>query len=339
MDQQINPGELESAWRALAGESGLEGWRTIPIAGQFRCRILAGRHFPGNEEAVLFGFSSVPIPAATGFPVGHGFAVRTVDLGDVFGGCTWFGLVRQTAGRLEFFEMMANDVVSTLITSDTFEDDKLLAVFLGRVRAWQIFMERDREGVLGAEAEIGLHGELVVLLSLLKSGVNPALAVEGWCGPLDGVHDFRFPSGAMEVKTTANSGTFPASVSSLEQLDGSLVGSLFLVGVRLRLDPEGESLPRRVEMIRKVLQPDLSVLATFDTRLLHAGFFPSLSGHYSRAFVHEMTRIFMVGEGFPKITHGSVHKAIRRARYEIDLDLVDCTEISLSTVLPAIGAL
>ena len=171
MDQQINPGELESAWRALAGESGLEGWRTIPIAGQFRCRILAGRHFPGNEEAVLFGFSSVPIPAATGFPVGHGFAVRTVDLGDVFGGCTWFGLVRQTAGRLEFFEMMANDVVSTLITSDTFEDDKLLAVFLGRVRAWQIFMERDREGVLGAEAEIGLHGELVVLLSDRKSVV------------------------------------------------------------------------------------------------------------------------------------------------------------------------
>lgn len=339
MVRQIELEELESAWRALAGESGREGWRTISLTGQARCRILAGRHFPGNEEAVLVGFSSKSIPSPGSFPAGHGFAVKIVDLGNASEERTWFGLVRQPAGRLEFFAMMADDVVSALLTSDTAEDEKLLALFLGRVRAWQIFMERDREGVLGAEAELGLHGELVVLLSLLQAGVNPAMAVHGWYGPLDGIHDFRFPAGAIEVKATATAGTFPATVSSLEQLDNSLVSALFLAGVRFRLDPEGENLPRRVDMIRQLLQPDSSALAAFDTRLLHAGFFPALSDRYPRAFTHETSRVYRVGEGFPKITHGSVHRAIRSARYEIDLDLVDCTDTALSSVLPSIGAL
>lgn len=339
MVRQIEPEELEAAWRALAGESGREGWRTISVAGQSRCRVLAGRHFPGNEEAVLVGFSSVSIPPAGSFPAGHGFTVTTVDLGNASEGCTWFGLVRQPAGRLEFFTMMANDVASALFTSEIAENDKLLALFLGRVRAWQIFMERDREGVLGAEAELGLHGELVVLLSLLQSGVSPALAVHGWYGPLDGIHDFRFPAGALEVKATATAGTFPATISSLEQLDDSLISPLFLAGARFRLDAAGENLPRRVDTIRQLLHCDLSTLAAFDTRLLHAGFFPAMSDRYTRAFVHDVTKFFRVEEGFPKITHRSVHTAIRRGRYEIDLDLVDCVEIPLTSVLSSIGAL
>jgi hypothetical protein len=335
MDRRIDPEDLITAWRALAGE-GEDGWRTISVAGQPRCQILAGRHFPGNEEAVLVGFSSVAIPPTGSFPAGHGFAVRKVDLGIPSQGSTWFGLVRQPEGRLDFFAMMANDVTSALLTADTVDDERLLALFLGRVRAWQIFMERDREGILSTEAELGLHGELVVLLSLLHSGVNPESVVQGWCGPLDGIHDFQFPAGSIEVKTTANAGTFPVTVSSLEQLDDRLVNTLFLAGVRLRLDIAGKSLPDRVDMVRNLLDP--SLLATFDTRLLHAGFFPALADRYPRAFRHETTRIYKVEKDFPKITHGSVHRAIRKARYEIDLDLFDGRDIPLSSVLVSIGA-
>jgi hypothetical protein len=338
MDRQIDPEELEAAWRALAGESGSEGWRTISIADQTRCRILAGRHFPGNEEAVLVGFSSVCVTAAGRLPAGHGFAVNAVDLGVVSRGCSWIGLVRQPAGRSDFFAMMAKDVVSALRASCA-EERELLDLFLGRVRAWQSFMERDTEGVLSAEAELGLHGELVVLYSLLHSGLSHASVVRGWYGPLNGIHDFRFPTGAIEVKATATVGAFPATISSLEQLDDSLINALFLAGVRFRLDPAGENLPQRVDRIRQLLQPDLTVLAAFDTRLLHAGFFPALSGRYSRAFIHQTTTIFRVEDGFPKITHGSVHRAIRKARYEIDLNLIDTTDISLSFVLPQLGAL
>src|SRR5688572_29231179 len=46
--------ELVAAWRALAGDQAAEGWRTIPIVPVGPCRLLAGRHFPGNEEALLW---------------------------------------------------------------------------------------------------------------------------------------------------------------------------------------------------------------------------------------------------------------------------------------------
>ena len=40
-----------------------DGWRTIEIATRLSCSVLAARHFPGNEEAVILGFSSAKIPS------------------------------------------------------------------------------------------------------------------------------------------------------------------------------------------------------------------------------------------------------------------------------------
>jgi len=337
MDQQTE--SLMAAWRALAGNPEAEGWRSIAVAGMGRCRILAGRHFPGNEEAVLVGLKSVSIPGAACLPSGNGFIVQIVEHGPVPDGLIWFGLVRQPAGSLDFFAMMAEDVVATMMASDPDDEERPLAVFLGRVRAWQSFMERDREGMLGTEAEIGLHGELVFLHSVIASGVNGHMAVLAWYGPLDGIQDFRFREGAIEVKATTLNGTFPAKISSLEQLDAAMQSGLFLAGVRLKLDPEGQNLAQRAESVRELLQTDPAALAAFGTRLLHAGFFPGLSDRYPRAFTHVQTKIHFVNDDFPTLTHASVSTAIRSARYEIDLDLVGVGDIPLSSVLNSIGAL
>ncbi|GFO57340.1 hypothetical protein GMSM_43470 [Geomonas sp. Red276] len=235
--------------------------------------------------------------------------------------------------------MMAEDVVATMVASDSYDEERLLTVFLGRVRAWQSFMERDREGMLGTEAEIGLHGELVILRSIIASGVNGHMAVLGWCGPLDGIQDFQFRGGAIEVKATTLAGTFPAKISSLEQLDAAMLNGLFLAGVRLTLDSGGKNLAQRAEEVRDLLQSDPAALAAFETRLLHAGFFPALADRYPRAFAHVQTKIHPVDDDFPKLTHASVPTAIRSARYEIDLDLMGVADIPLSSVLNSIGAL
>ena len=44
---------LLAAWRALADTTSQSGWRFIPIATHACCQLRAGRHFPGNEEALL----------------------------------------------------------------------------------------------------------------------------------------------------------------------------------------------------------------------------------------------------------------------------------------------
>ena len=339
MVRQTETEDITSAWRALAGDVEREGWRTIALAEEGRCRILAGRHFPGNEEAVLVGLFPALTPYPAVLPAGNGFVVKPVDLGTASEGRAGFGLVRQPAGRLDFFAMMSNDIIANLTVSVLTDDSRLLALFLDRVRAWQSFMERDREGVLGAEAEVGLHGELVVLQSILESGVSPSVAVQAWIGPLDGIQDFQFTGGSIEVKATTSSGTFPATISSLEQLDETLVNPLFLAGVKLDLAQSGKNLPARAENIRHLLQKDPTALSIFDIRLLHAGFFPAFSDRYPRSFAHDITKFFQVHADFPRLTHGVIPTPIRKARYEIDLDLVTVEDISLSVVLTLTGAL
>jgi hypothetical protein len=263
--------------------------------------------------------------------------VKFVEIGSASGGIVWFGLVRQPAGRSDFFTMMAADVISTVTAATPADDNRLLAVFLGRVRAWQSFMEKDREGILSPEAEVGLHGELIVLNEMIVGGVNPGLAVKAWAGPLDGLQDFQFPAGSIEIKATISAGTFPAVISSLEQLDESILPSLFLAGVRLRVDAAGLNLQQRVNLLRDILDDDPVALAGFDNRLLHVGFFTAFADRYPRAFIHDTTKIWPVRGSFPRLTHGTVPFAVRKTRYEIDLDLVTETDISLRELLIVTG--
>lgn len=337
----VQPSEesIVNAWRALAGNENGEGWRTIPVANAKSLRLFAGRHFPGNEEAVLVGFSSVRIPLKDHLPEGNGFSVSVADFGPQAKGKVWLALVRQPAGSLEMFSMMATDVVSTIITSTSTDDDLLLGLFLGRIKAWQSFMERNREGVLSWEAEVGLHGELEVLASILEAGLPARTATESWVGPIGGIQDFRMGTGAIEVKATISKGGFPAIVSSLEQLDDNLVKPLFIAGVRFHLTDEGLNLPGRIAVIRDLLGQDPAALAVFETRLLHAGFFSSMSERYVRRLGHYRTSIFPVETSFPRLTHANVPAAIHMVRYELDLDLVNVPEVGMNHVLSLTGGL
>ena len=337
MDQLSDIEILSTSWRALAGNTECEGWRTIPITTGKTCHLLAGRRFPGNQEAVLFGFHEVRTPAVENLPEGNGFAVIAVDLVPVSENRVWFALLRQIDGNLEMFTMMASDIVATLKASKAANDNVLFKLFLRRINAWQGFMQHGRDGVLSPSAEVGLHGELVVLGTLLQSGLASNKAIESWRGPLDGIQDFQLGTGAIEVKTTISCGAFFATVTSLDQLDESLINPLFLAGVLLKLDESGLNLLDRVAWIQSLLDQDSEALTVFGTRLLHAGYFPSMSAHYNRRFLHDRTRIFLVNNSFPRLTHANVPHEISKVRYEIDLDLVNTADVSISAILHSLG--
>ncbi len=328
-----DPSGLIAAWRSLSGNGFSEGWRTIPVTYGGSCRLLAGRRFPGNEEVLLVGFTSIRIPSAEQFPQGRGFVVCKAVLGQEDGGFEWVALCRQSPGSLELFTMMANDVISTLAIKDVTSDERLFHVFLTRIRAWQDFMQRGRDNLLSPEAEIGLFGELKILEGILGVGLSALFAVEAWQGPLDGLQDFTLGKGAIEVKSTISSSGFSATISSLEQLDNSLVQPLFLAAVRLALNSSGKTLSELVAVLRDILRNDLEALEIFNSRLLHAGFLDAVSENYTRYFIHVQTRILHVTERFQKLTRGNVGINIKKARYELELDLVDEGEVELVRAL------
>ena len=227
---------LHAAWRALGGVTHSNGWRTIPVDVASPCQVLVGRRFPGDEEAVLVGFR---LPASRTFgalPEGRGFRVERPE-GQFLGGThEWFSLSRQMTGSLEMFATMAADVIAMLEASVHVGDDRLFQLFVGRIRAWQEFMEKGYDGVLGPEAEVGLFGELMVLNDLFGLGIPVAVALDCWQGPMDAIHDFEIGPGAIEVKATIAEAGFPATIGSLEQLDDAVRQPLFVAGVRLAID-------------------------------------------------------------------------------------------------------
>jgi hypothetical protein len=330
---------LSAAWRALEGSVASEGWRTIPIGTSLPGRLFAGRHYPGNEETVLVSFPSVRSSPVGNLPQGSGFSVTVAEFQTVPEKQLWLALRRLEGGSIEIFAMMASDVIAILESSESKDDDHLLDLFLGRIRAWQDFMQHGRNGMLGREAEIGLFGEIVFLASLLRSEIQPLRAIGSWRGPFEAIHDFQLGTGAIEVKTTAASSGFPAKISSLDQLDDRLAKPLFLAAVRLRQDEAGCTLPDQIALVRSLLQSEPKAISAFETRLLHAGFFSMMSPRYTRRFLHDSTRLFTVQEDFPRLIRSGIPAGIIQARYELDLDSTGFPDMPLNAVLRSIGVL
>ncbi len=329
--------DLRAAWRALSGGHDSEGWKTIPVATTAPCVLFAGRRLPGDEEALMVGFRNINAVPDSQLPQGHGFEVSRLPA-DLTGGDRFrVALARRPGGSPELFAMMAEDLLRLIEDGTTRDENALLHSFLSRIRAWQDFMDRHREGVLSAEAELGLFGELVLIDRMIEIGMPERHVIEYWQGPLDGLQDFMPGSGSIEVKTTLAVGGFPATISSLEQLDDSLRQPLFLAAVRLALGPSGMTLPAKADAIREKLGGNQAALDLFDLRLMQAGLLSPAAERYARHFLHVSTAVMQVGDGFPRLTRAHVHPAIRKARYEIDFDLAGASDIGLARALELLG--
>lgn len=331
--------DLRAAWRALAGGGEGEGWKTIPVSTHAPCMLRAGRHLPGDEEAVLVGFRHVRTIPNSHLPQGHGFEVSWLPADATGGERLWVALARRANGSPELFATMAEDLVRLLEDGIVQDENVLLHRFLFRIRAWQDFMDQQREGVLSAEAELGLFGELIFIERMVAAGMPARNVLDAWQGPLDSLQDFRLGNGGIEVKTTLAVGGFPATISSLEQLDDRLSQPLFLAAVRLALDATGITLPAMADRIRETVHDNLAALDMFEVRLVQAGLLRTAAERYTRRFLHTSTVIMQVQQGFPRLTRSDVHPAIRKARYEIDLALGGAADVALSRAIELLGAI
>ncbi|AND70617.1 hypothetical protein ATSB10_31630 [Dyella thiooxydans] len=197
-------------------------------------------------------------------------------------------------------------------------------------------MRRAGDGVLSPDEEIGLFGELCVLRALLHH-LPCHIVADAWVGPLDGLQDFAFPPGAIEVKTTAAGGPFIARIGSLEQLDTSVIRPLYVAAVRLVQTSAGLTLPDAVADIRCDLEPDTSAATTFEVRLARSGYRKESASRYVRRFAVVGMNYLAVQEDTPRLVPTNVPSEVRSARYELDLDAISKDRADLATVLKTLG--
>lgn len=333
----LNSISLLSTWRALSSDTSSPGWRTIDLFQQNGVRVKVAKQAPGNEEAVLIGFSKAKVAPTSQLPQGQGFRIERTTLGHALDE-QWLTIIRQPAGGLELFATVVADVCEVLSAFTEESEQAVYQSLLGRVRGWQEFM-RKGHAALSLEAEQGLVGELFFLKKIVEGGLPIFSAVDGWKGPLDGLHDFQLGTGAIEIKSTMKMDSFPVKISSLDQLDDAQFPPLFIGALRLTLNEKGTTLPELISAVRCVLAADCSAGKLFEEAVLQAGYLDMHLDLYTRQFALLETRIHRIDVGFPRLTRNNVPTAIRQAQYELDLASIPAKNHTLADALKQLGVL
>jgi hypothetical protein len=309
----------------------------IPIINTLPVDILAGYDSSNAYESIAVGFKLLAPPSKCNLPQGNGFIVSWGQISyERSTAKLWLLLSRRPEASLEIFTAMAEDILSSMIHKHFDSDYDILFTFIERISAWQNFMGRGTDLTLSPEAELGLLGELQVIMCLFEAGMNPEFVMKHWTGPCNGLHDFTIGHGAIEVKSTVARGNFPAKIISLEQLDNMAVNPLFLAAIRFDMNQQGLTLPEYVDFVKSKLTKNAQALALFDLRLIEAGFI-TLGSRYHRKYTLKGIDLFEISDTFPKLTRLTVPKEIVDVRYTIDLELFSGPRSDWQQVTEKIG--
>jgi hypothetical protein len=324
---------LARAWRALARQEAGEDWRFVHLTGIGTVSVEAGCHFPLGREALIVAFpGSWPVNPAR-LPEGKGFDVSCIEGQTVFAGKTAIALVRRPEGSPDIFAIMVVDVLRTLETAADTANRDVMEAFLERVMEWQAFMARTHRP-LSSDAQIGLLGELWLLRLLTDTSLG-AGALDCWQGPLRAAQDFHVRGGAIEVKSTVQTGSFLARINSIEQLDGDRA-PIFLCAFRFEENTDGISLVDLVSELRERFGL-AGIQRGFDALLMVMGYLEEHSSLYSRTLTLKDSRTFRSEGDMPRLTRASLPVAIRSAAYVLDLDALEVPSIGIPELINEFG--
>ena len=155
----------------------------------------------------------------------------------------------------------------------------------GVLNSYSDLLKASKDKILNFQQQVGLVGELTVLLDLMDNG-HGAKALDYWKGPEGGLHDFVNDNvWELEVKTS----TYPSpvvKVHPIEQLEP--IGLPFhLVVVKLKTDPtKGTTLPDWIKNVKGKLTT-VKDKNRLDDLLLEVGYSDVDASKYKFAFIHE----------------------------------------------------
>ncbi len=338
MEQLIRKQELLTVWHAFSKKEGIEGWQSIRMGHVEKVEVVAGCRFPEKEEFVAFGFMNYKFPSNYKYPQCKGFYV--LQNNNIFGKSDfcWLIIIKKQPAGIDLFVTMIEDLFNTVKRMSFGNEQFIFKSIISRIRLWQRFLGKTVIPVLNPEKELGLFGELSFLTALLKY-LEYEDVIESWKGPLDEPKDFILGDGGVEVKSTTSIKQFRAKISSLEQLDTSIINPLFLIGFRFKLGAEGETLVSLINKIRDILKEDEDFLVKFESLLINYGYIDLYSSEYTNVYSLDERFVFRVINDFPRITEENTLDGILEAKYEIDLANLPQEDLDDKQILKQLGVL
>jgi hypothetical protein len=234
---------------------------------------------------------------------------------------SWLYILRLVDQKLaSVFESLCIDLASEII--QTKNEDTFFELIKRRVKSWQKLFASTDNGTLRKNQIIGLIGELVILVDLIRSNTKPlASAVVAWQGPYGSDQDFIFSDEAIETKTLRDD-ILEVGISSLEQLNIEQVPKIALAVLSYRNiaanDPVAISLNSIVAIATQLCVSDPLSFKNLNYALLEAGYVQNKI--YDETCIAIVKKeIYNVDHSFPKLTPQSVSIGVIKASYSISL--------------------
>lgn len=219
------------------------------------------------------------------------------------------------------------DVFNTLCY-DLFEStrkenrDQALLSLLARFSAWLALLKGTRPGVMSLQEQQGLAAELLALVYFAeRKGFG--VAIDAWVGPFKLDKDFEFFDQWAEIKSCKVSAA-TVSISSIEQLDASMDGSLIIY--RIDQAPENKedaySLKDVVEKARNAAT-NIAERTLLENKLLLSRYVDTEPEYQKKKFKTYSVDFYRVDSHFPCLRRGSVDSAITACQYSISIPAIE----------------
>lgn len=240
----------------------------------------------------------------------------------------------------ESFSVVFIELASRLIVDATHEltGEASLRAIESRVSLWLRFFNARGSAALSRSAQLGLIGELLCFLRLLKFlGVYEC--VSSWTGPQGTTHDFQNARGAVEVKLTTSSSPERVRITSERQLDESVIPWLSLFVVRAQEVAAGTTgLPSLVDEVRReVRSASQTALTSLEERLLTAGYLDGDRDAYDVRLTIRSIDFFRVSGDFPRIRPSEIRTGVFDVAYTIPWASIEPYRISDTQVQEALS--
>lgn len=250
--------------------------------------------------------------------------IEITDLPDERGAERILALRLADSAQRDIFHQLCLDIMASAARAAN--EEEALHLVLSRTWRWHHLLRGGKDDRLSAEEQKGLIGELLVLERFLLPAFAARDAVRMWHGPLGAPKDFEVGKVWIEAKARRGAATPFISISSEFQLDDTGSDALFLHVIDLNqagADGNGSFTVADVaqRVAATVRRADADAGDALDGLLTAMGF--EWSDDYSDfAWIEGDTRVYKVGDGFPRITPDRFPAGVSRVTYSIELP--DC---------------
>lgn len=328
---------ISIAWTTASGDAGeTEGYYQRRISLPLCLSVHGGILVPSGMRRISMEFEHESLAGLNFKDEARGYLIKLDPQGERK---KLFVHLEETPTSMpkDLFHILCIDVLDHILSCGTAIE--AAQVLHRRLQHWKNFFKNRSLNGLSRDEYIGLFGELEFFEKCLQRGVSLQVLSDAWQGPLQANQDFLFGRVAVEVKSVTTNDASIVTIANTRQLDDAGLSDFFLCHAAYDFrEGTGRNLTSVIQSVRLLLANGPDALATFEDRLLAAGYVDSeISSFAGYGFAERRRSYFRVRTGFPRILESDLAQGVSKVCYAVNLSACSAFTVSEAEVLNTVS--